>query len=105
MAIRLKSLEGLSDDEEEKVIDLLKAKGIAYYTTPRGRHMAGVEAIWLSDNSQLSEANSVLSEYNNSNKHEITNNNQTSILSSKIFLFTLSLVITALAIFCAIYIL
>lgn len=63
MAVLLFKLRGAHSDEVEEVRALLEAQGIDFYETQAGAWGIGTEAIWLRDDSRLTEARALLDEY------------------------------------------
>lgn len=63
MPVLLFKLRGAHSDEVEEVRALLEAQGIDFYETQAGAWGIGTEAIWLRDDSRLSEARALLDEY------------------------------------------
>jgi hypothetical protein len=63
MAKILFKLRGVPDDEAEEVRALLAASGIEHYETPGGNWGISMPAIWVRDDSRLSEARALIDEY------------------------------------------
>jgi hypothetical protein len=63
MAIRLMSLRGVPDDELEDICALLDEHAISYYVSPPGNWFISAGAVWLDDQGQLSQAHSLLNDY------------------------------------------
>jgi len=63
MAALLFKLRGVPDDEAEEVRALLTASGIEHYETPGGNWGISMPAIWVRDDSRLSEARALIDEY------------------------------------------
>lgn len=65
MTTLLFKLAQVPDDEAQDIRDLLTLNGIHFYETDAGFWRVGVDAIWLSDKSQLDEARALISSYQN----------------------------------------
>jgi hypothetical protein len=63
MAALLFRLKGVSEDEAEEVRALLDRKRLDYYETPGGNWGISVAAIWLQDETRLSEARELIEDY------------------------------------------
>ena len=63
MAIRLMSLRGVPDDELDEICTLLDEHNISHYETPPGNWLISAGAIWLNDQDQLQQANTLLNSY------------------------------------------
>lgn len=63
MALLLFSLRNVSDDEAEDIRDVLSENSIEFYETTAGNWGISMPAIWLSDESQLEQARSVIDDY------------------------------------------
>jgi len=63
MAEQLFDLRGVPDDEAEDIRALLTDNAIEFYETSAGNWGASMPAIWLRDDSQLSHAKTLISEY------------------------------------------
>lgn len=63
MAILLFSLRGVPDDESFEIKDLLLHHQINFYETSAGNWGISMPALWLKDETQLKEAQHLLSEY------------------------------------------
>lgn len=63
MAIRLMSLRGVPDDELQEICKLLDKNNISYYETPPGNWYISAGAIWLTDENQLPQAQTLLGTY------------------------------------------
>jgi len=63
MAVQLFSLRGVPDDEAEEVRELLNENNITFYETSAGNCGVSMPAIWLRDDSQLSQAKMLIDAY------------------------------------------
>lgn len=63
MAVRFFSLNGVPDDEAEDVRALLKSSGIGFHETSAGNWGISSAAIWLTDDSRLEEARTLVADY------------------------------------------
>ena len=63
MALLLFSLRNVNDDEAEDIRDVLSENSISFYETNAGNWGISMPAIWLSDESQLEQARSVINAY------------------------------------------
>lgn len=63
MSVILFRLGGVPEDEAQEVRALLEQHGIEYFETPGGRWGISLAAIWLRDESQLSQAKALIDDY------------------------------------------
>lgn len=63
MARLLYKLNGVPEDEAQEIRDLLDEHSIDYYETSAGRWGISLAAIWLRDEAQWQEANTLLNTY------------------------------------------
>lgn len=63
MARLLYKLNGVPEDEAQEIRDLLDEQSIDYYETSAGRWGISLAAIWLQDEAQWQEANTLLNTY------------------------------------------
>lgn len=63
MGTLLLRLKNVPEDEYEEVCHLLEEHDVSFYETKAGFWGVGMAAIWLSDDSQLSHAQSLLNDY------------------------------------------
>ncbi|MEA1890906.1 MAG: DUF6164 family protein [Pseudomonadota bacterium] len=63
MAVRLMSLRSVPDDELDEICMLLDEHHISHYETPPSNWLISAGAIWLNDRDQLSQAHSLLNDY------------------------------------------
>lgn len=63
MPIMLFKMRGVDEDEVDDVRALLKENRIDFYETPPSFWGVSMEAIWLSDDSQLEQAKQLVEEY------------------------------------------
>lgn len=63
MSKLLFNLRGVPDDEAEELRALLSENNIPYYETSPGNWGISLPALWLEDDSKLSEANRLIEQY------------------------------------------
>jgi hypothetical protein len=63
MGALLLRLKNVPEDEYEEVCHLLDEHGVSFYETKVGFWGVGMAAIWISDDSQLSQAHALLNDY------------------------------------------
>jgi len=63
MATKLFKLRQVPDDEAEEVRQLLRENGIDFYETEAGGWGVSVPAIWIHDDSRLTEASALIDAY------------------------------------------
>ena len=63
MAVKLMNLRNVPDDELADIHALLDEHAIAYYETSAGTFGISLAALWLRDESQLEQVNTLLDEY------------------------------------------
>ena len=63
MAIRLMSLRSVPDDELQDICKILDKNNISYYETAPGNWFISAGAIWLTDEAQLVQAQTLLGAY------------------------------------------
>ena len=63
MPVQLFRLRGVPDDEAEDIRALLTDNGIDFYETPAGNWGISMPAIWLTDENQLQQAQSLIKTY------------------------------------------
>ena len=63
MAVKLMNLRNVPDDELADIHALLDDHAIAYYETSAGTFGISLAALWLRDESQLEQVNTLLDEY------------------------------------------
>ena len=63
MSVLLFKLNGVPDDEADAIRERLNEQSISYYETTAGNWGVSLAAIWLNDESQLSEARTLIETY------------------------------------------
>jgi len=63
MAIQLIRFRGVPDDEAEEIRALLTEQSIDFYETPAGHWGISMPSLWLNDESQLLQANTLIDNY------------------------------------------
>ncbi len=63
MTLLLFNLRGVPEDEADEVRELLTAQNIDFYETPAGNWGVSMPALWLQDDTELANAQSLLSSY------------------------------------------